>query len=125
MSIYGFEQYTGELTDYEREKLLPAVVSGMETKIGAGNAISSSEAIRKMKVAGYKIDAPRFRKILHVIRVSGLIKGIVGTSKGYYIANNPKEYGSYIKSITERCEHMISLRDALTNQYEEFKTKNL
>ena len=120
--IQGFEEYTRELDQYEREKLLPAVIAGMKTKIGANNAISSREAIDKMKAAGYKIDGPRFRKLLHVIRVSGMIKGIVGTSKGYFIASNDKEWFSYVKSITERTNHMLSLRNAIISQYEDYKS---
>jgi len=122
--ITGFEEYTADLDQYEKGKLLPAIMAGMKSKVGSENAISSREAIQKMKAAGFKIDGPRFRKIMHVIRVSGMMKGVVGTSKGYYIANTPLEWGSYIKSITERCKHMISLRDAISKQYEEFKMMN-
>ncbi len=120
--IHGFEDYTRGLNEYEREKLLPAVIAGMRTKIGANNAISSREAIQKMKDVGYKIDGARFRKILHVIRVSGMVKGIVGTAKGYYIANNDQEWSSYMKSIIDRTNHMLSLKNALASQYEEFKS---
>ena len=119
--ITGFEEYTAELDQYERETLLPAIVAGMKTKLGADNAISSRQAIEKMKIKGLKIDGPRFRKILHVIRVSGMLPGIVGTSKGYYLASNHLEWGNYIKSITERTAHLAKLRDAIREQYEAFK----
>lgn len=119
--ITGFEQYTAELSEYEANKLLPAILAGMKSKIGKANAISSTQAIEKMKAAGYKITAPRFRKILHVIRVSGMVPGILGDSSGYYIANSYDEWTSYLTSINERLRHIQSLRDAITNQYDNFK----
>lgn len=121
--IQGFEEYTRELDHYEKEKLLPAIISGMKTKIGKDRAITATEAIKLMKHHGFKISGPRFRKIMHVIRVSGLVKGIVGTSSGYYIANTPDEWTKYLTSINERAKHIVSLRDALAAQYVEYKER--
>jgi predicted RNA-binding protein associated with RNAse of E/G family len=121
--IRGFEEFTAELNDYERITLLPAIYHGMITKLGKENAISAAEAIKAMKHHGYKITAPRFRKIMHVIRTSGMIKGILGTSKGYFIARTNDEYLDYLVSINQRLEHIQSLRDALTAQYAEFKNR--
>jgi len=122
--ITGFEEYTKELDQYELTRLLPAIYEGMKTKIGKENAITNSEAVRKMKAHGLKITDARFRKILHVIRVSGMIEGIVGTSKGYYIARNRDEWVSYLKSINERLAHIQSLRDALADQFDNWERIN-
>ena len=119
--ITGFEEYTKDLDQYEMKVLLPAMVNGMKTKLGERNAISATDAIKKMKEAGMKISGPRFRKIMHVIRVSGMVKGIVGTSKGYFIANTYDEWTKYLNSINERLTHIKSLRDAITDQYDDFK----
>lgn len=121
--ITGFEEYTRELDDYERLKLLPAIISGMKTKIGKQNAITATDAIKLMKQYGFKISGPRFRKVMHVIRVSGMVKGIVGTSQGYYIANSRDEWTKYLTSINERAKHIVSLQDALTSQYLEYKER--
>ena len=119
--ITGFFEQTKDLDDYELKTLLPAMVNSMKGHIGAGAAISSTEAIAKMKKHGMKITGPRFRKIMHVIRVSGMVPGIVGTSTGYFVANNYEEYGKYLTSINERLTHIQSLRDAITEQYDNFK----
>jgi len=122
--ITGFEKYTGDLTRYEQNVLLPAVISGMRSRVGGDNAISGKEAVKIMRSRGYKIDGARFRKILHVIRVSGAVKGIVGTSRGYFIARNADEWRDYLKSINERSRHVQALADALTSQYHDWKRED-
>jgi len=122
--ITGFEQYTAELSDYERDTLLPAVMRGMESKRGRENAISNKSAITKMKSVGYEITEPRFRKIMHVIRVSGMMPGIVADSNGYYIAVTNDEWEKYLDSIAERSKHIMSLRDALNDQYIKWKNND-
>lgn len=119
--ITGFENYTKELNDYEITKLLPAIVAGMKTKIGSENAITNSSIVKAMKKAKFKVTEPRVRKILHIIRVSGMIPGIVGTSKGYYIAQTREEWEVYLKSINERLAHIQSLRDALADQHDNWE----
>ena len=121
--IKGFEEFTAELNDYELRTLLPAVYHGMITKLGKEKAISSSEVVKAMNHHGLKITAPRLRKIMHIIRVSGMIPGILGTSKGYFIARTNDEYLDYLVSINQRLEHIQSLRDALTKQYADFKNR--
>ena len=39
--IYGFKKETEPLNDYERDILLPAIVKGLQTKIGKHNAITN------------------------------------------------------------------------------------
>jgi len=121
MSIKGFEKYTEELNDYERDTLLPAMVLGMESKIGKDLAIKNGTAISRMKKGGFKITEARFRKIMHIIRVSGMIQGIVATSEGYYIASTSEEWEDYIQSITERVKHIEALRDALIEQHQNWR----
>jgi len=53
-----------------------------------------------------------------------MIEGIVGTSKGYYIARNRDEWVSYLKSINERLAHIQSLRDALADQFDNWERIN-
>ena len=122
--ITGFEDYTCDLNGYEKEQLLPIIVQGMKKKIGAANAIKNGTAIASLKNKGYKISDARFRKLMHIIRVSGMIEGIVATSNGYYIAQTEEEWSSYMKSITERIERIQSLANALGEQHEKWRKLN-
>lgn len=115
--IKGFEEYTKDLTDYERDTLLPVMVAATRTKIGKASAIKNVTAVQKLREAGYTITPARFRKIMHVIRVSGMVPKIVATSKGYHIATSAKELLDYLESLDQRIEHIQNLRNAIFKQY--------
>ena len=97
----------------------------MRLRIGKEKAVKMGYAIKKLKEAGYKISDARFRKVMHVIRVSGMVEGIVATSKGYYISTTTNDFESYIKSLKERIEKIEALKESIINQYEKFKTQTL
>ena len=114
--IKGFEEQTQPLTDYEREVLLPLIRLGLSTKIGKAKSIASSEIIRKMNAAGYKLDGPRLRKIINHIRSNDMLCGLVSTSKGYYVATNAREIDEYISSLYGRANAIQDIINALTRQ---------
>ena len=89
--IQGFQQQTQPLSQYEQEILVPIVVRGLQTKVGKANSITNKEICSALKEKGYKVDTPRLRKIINHIRVSGLVRCVVATSDGYYIATTRGE----------------------------------
>jgi predicted GTPase len=123
--ILGFEEYTKELTDDEKNVLLPLIVRRIRYQIGKTNAVKNKTIVKSLKNAGYKISGARFRKIIHIIRVSGMVEGIVATSDGYYIAATEEEWLKYLISISQRIKHIDDLRSALRRQYKKWKIKNL
>lgn len=120
--IRRFEEYTKDLTEYERDILLPVVIRGMEVRVGKENAITNAAAIAKLQSKGYVISDSRFRKLMHVIRVSGMLPGVVASSKGYYVANDDSDIQDYIESLADRIEHITALKDALIKQRNEYRT---
>lgn len=114
--IDGFEEQTHELTDYEEKTLLPAIIKGFNTKRGESNQISSTEIIKLMKGANYKIDPARLRKIINHIRINNLIYNLIATGKGYYIATTPSECKKFITSLDQRINAIINVRDAMQYQ---------
>ena len=40
---------------------------------------------------GFKTNSAKIRKIIHEIRMNGLIVNLIATNNGYYIATNPQE----------------------------------
>ena len=114
--ITGFEDETHELTEYEFNVLLPALVSGLKRRKGKHNAVKSTEAIKKLKAGGFKISPPRWRKVVHHIRVHHLVGGLISTSKGYYIAETMEEVETYRKSLRERINSIQEVHDALEIQ---------
>ncbi len=122
--ITGFEEYTEELNDYERDVLLPLIVPVWKNRRGRDRSITNKTFIKRLRNEGHRIDGPRFRKIMHVIRVSGMVPGILATSDGYYVAQTEEEWEDYIRSINERLHHITALRNAIEKQYDNWRKKN-
>lgn len=114
--IQGFETQTQPLNDYERDTLLPVIVRGLRTKIGAAKVITGSTIIRAMKGAGYKLDGPRLRKIINHIRAHGYVPCLVSTSNGYYVATSVKEVDDCIASLQGRVSAIQANIEALQIQ---------
>jgi hypothetical protein len=107
--IINFEEYTEPLTDYERDTLLPVIVAGLRTKTEKDLAITNVKMCRALREAGYrKLNEPRMRKIINHIRVNGLIKNLVASSKGYWIEEDIEERKKYVKSIKQRAASMMA-----------------
>ena len=116
--VNGFEKETEELTEKEMKEILPLIVCGLKNKIGEKNQISSTEIISKMKERNYKISPARLRKMINYIRTNNLIFNLVASSKGYYIANTPSECRSFIESLDQRINAIITVRDTMKYQLE-------
>lgn len=98
----GFEEITSELTAYEKETLLPKMIRGLSTKIGKVNAVTNLQIVTAMKSKGYKISGVRVRKLVNYIRNNGEILGLVASSLGYYITDDPEDVKRYIESLEGR-----------------------
>lgn len=115
--ITNFEELTEELTDHEKGVLLPIMVRGLKTKIGIENIISQQEACQKIEAStGHKISGVRWRKLINVIRRAGLVKNLVSTSKGYYIATEKMEAWKNIQSLQDRIDAIEAVKVALIEQ---------
>lgn len=114
--INGFEKETHDLSQYEISVLVPQVVEILINKIGKQNSITNDrirEIINQHKVI---LTNSRLRKIIHYIRIKGLVKCLIATNKGYYISNDVEEFMSYIDSLTQRENSIRSIRFALLEQ---------
>lgn len=114
--ILGFEEETFELTDYETNVLTPVFVEILENRKGKKHSITSTRIIEIFKARDIKIDQARIRKIIHHIRVKALVKNLMATSKGYYIAENEAEMRIYIESLRQREDSIREIRKSLLNQ---------
>ena len=128
--INGFTNETKPLSEYERDTLTPIIVRGLSMKIGKERAIKNSEICAKMRMAGYKIDNARLRKVInHIrvnallpgvvinhIRVNALLPGVIATSEGYYIATTKTEMADYIASLESRESAIHEVSVALRKQ---------
>ena len=106
-----FEDITYELTEYEKT-LVPGFVAGLSKRIGKERAITSTEIIKKMP----GMTGPRVRKIINYCITNYLIKGLIGTSKGYYISQDISEIKEAINGLGHR-EAAIQTRRVRLEEY--------
>lgn len=111
--IDGFEDLTYELTDYEKNTLVPVLVKGLSQMTGKQNAFTNKQCCDKLSKLGYEVNDARFRKLIHHIRQNHLVPGLIGTSKGYYKAVDRKELETYIASLHERKNSIAEIIKAL------------
>ena len=115
--ITNFEEFTGELTEYDAEKVLPLLDYYISTVArGKDNSITNARLVELCASEGVKTSGPRVRKIIHEIRVRGIINNLLATSKGYYVSDDPDEVDVYIKSCKERISSIWEIVHALEKQ---------
>ena len=114
--IKGFSNETSPLNDYELRVLLPVILAGLKDKQGKRNAVTNGYIIGRLKQQGYRIDAPRLRKVINHIRTNDLIPGLIATSEGYFLAENEQELMDYEDSLRGRDEAIKAVRLAIARQ---------
>jgi len=114
--IPGFEDHTAPLNDYEKNILMPAMIRGLQRRIGKSNAITNAEMCRKLKSNYKDVNGARIRKIINHIRLYDKVSCLVSSSKGYYVTNNVEDINRYIESLEKRAKAIFSVASALTKQ---------
>ena len=114
--IKGFDNETSPLTEYEKETLLPVVMCGLSVKMGKGRAVTNNYIICRLKAQGFKVDAPRLRKVINHIRTNDLIPGLIATSDGYYVATDEQELIDYEDSLLGRESAIREVRKSIARQ---------
>lgn len=108
--IYGFEKETQPLCEYDKNVLLPVIISGLKTKIGEKNAITNIKMIKALKQHGYhSLNEAKIRKIINHIRINGLIINLIASNKGYWIEENIDKRKKYVDGIKQRANSMLAL----------------
>lgn len=108
--LQGFEEYTHDLTKYEEGVLLPLFVSSLKTKRGKDKAVTNKTICKTLQAKGYKVNAPRVRKIISFIRLRGLVINLISSSKGYYVATKAQEIEDYINTLYQREQAIKAVR---------------
>ena len=114
--INGFQTQTEPLNEYERDTLLPVICRGLANKIGEAKAITNATITKAMRGAGYELNEARVRKIINHIRTTGMVRWLIATSKGYYIATTRQEIEDYIGSLRGREQAIRAVRESMERQ---------
>jgi len=117
--INGFEEQTEDLSEYEREELLPILLKHLPRKIGIENAITGGAINHGLKNnLGIKVSGARLRKLINHIRKNDLIPCLVASSKGYYVATDNADVQRFIESLEQRETAIRVVRMAMQRQLE-------
>jgi len=111
--IKGFDRHTKRLTDFERKEILPKVVTILSNRIGRDKALKNGTIVGMLDNA---ITPPDMRKIINYIRRSGLVKGLVANSTGYYVAESEQELIEYEQSLKGRERAIREVRMSIRKQ---------
>jgi hypothetical protein len=103
MAIKGYEDITHELTEFERETLLPIFLAKIATHKGRARAITN-ERLRQYLLdrTGKQIGEPRIRKIAEYIRQTHLEDKLIACRKGYFVAEFPEELQEWLDTMKQR-----------------------
>ena len=114
--IRNFEEITANLTP-EEEALVPIIVKRFKDKPGKENVVTNPKMIEGIRIHfGIELTEPRIRKIVQFIRLNNILPGLVGTSKGYFYAENESDIELWIDSMKQR-ENAIRASREIAEQH--------
>ncbi len=116
--LEGFEIETAELNEYELNTLMPIVARGLAGHVGKQNEVTGKHICERLTKAGYQIDGARLRKIVNYIRVKGVVKCLIATSQGYFVATRRAEVEKFTGSLRGRGDAIYAVAKAVDQQAE-------
>jgi len=114
--ITNFEEITKEISEKEKNFVVPKIVEILKSAKGKKNKINSTQILFKLKSLGIKTKPARIRVMIHHIRNSGKIECLLAFNKGYYVSDDVLEVEKYIKSLIQRSERMSRIANKLLTQ---------
>lgn len=118
--IIRFEDFTTDLINADHE-VTQWIATRLTLRIGKDKAITNEKMCKSCKDHGYKITGPKMRKVLHFLRVNGIVKRLVSNSNGYYVADSITDIVEYILSLKQRISSITEVRDAMIGDAEEMR----
>ncbi len=122
MPITLFENITEDLTDYEKNELVPMLVDTLRFKT-ATNKVSTRNICGWFKASGVNMTPVRVRKMVAYIRQMQLVAPnvVIGSNDGYYLSNDPCEIQQQIDSLRQRARKINQAADSIAAQLSSLK----
>jgi|ERR1044072_889617 hypothetical protein len=118
----GFEDIMYDLTDFEKDKCMPVLLGELPKHKGKENAIKNKDIRFLFDSMGLTVSEARVRKLISYIRIRNMVNGLIATSAGYYISNDPAEVTRYMKSLSGREKAISAIRSNTLNYLETLLT---
>jgi carbamoylphosphate synthase small subunit len=116
--LAGFEDITQDLNEYEEQKLLPLFVSSLARRRGKSNAITNKQIVQILKDRSIIVSDVLVRKIISHIRTNCMVEGLLASSSGYWVSEDPREIEKYQDSLKGRISRMKNI-DAKMERYKQ------
>lgn len=115
--IDGFEIITAEISDHERDVIVPVIARVLASRVGADHAVTNRQ-LRDIvwKEVHTHPDASRIRKMINHIRINGLVPCLLASSHGYHVAVSREEVDAYRQSLLSRAGAIRCLSEMLESQ---------
>jgi len=112
-----FKNITEELTDLEKETLVPMLVDTLSTT-NEDNRTRGKHLAGWLSACGYTTTEVRIRKMVNYIRVMNLCKPkvLIGAQNGYYLTEDIQVVDDQIESLQGRINSMLAAIDSIKAQ---------
>lgn len=112
-----FRNIVDEVTDHEKEVIIPAVRSVLNYT-HAGNRITGNRIVAMLLAQGHVSSPIRLRKMINYIRTRNICapRVVVAAGNGYYLTADRHIVQDQIDSLVRRIESMRAVVDALMAQ---------
>lgn len=112
MSLTNFEEITIDITDEEKNILIPLLIKGFESRtkdnpIKACNVVQGMNDALEKKDIKIKFTDVRMRKCVNYIRSNAMIP-LIATHYGYYVTTDKKEIQAQTESLLQRAQSIIN-----------------
>lgn len=115
--LFGFENETAPLSEYELDVLVPLLTRYFRSRYGEAKAVKNHNLCKKLVAKGYVATEARIRKVISHIRITGAVPCLVASSKGYYrVRPDSQIMKDYIESLKGRELAIRAVREAMEEQ---------
>lgn len=107
-----------DLSQYEREVLLPKITSILSQHVGKDNAVSNSQVREELIGRGLRCTDEQFRGILEYIRKTHTLRGVCASRHGYFIAASLLELQLYETELSGRLQSQMDTLESIRDDIE-------
>lgn len=104
--VIGFENQTAHLSE-EELSIVPVLAKKLAQRIGSGSAMKNEDCRVYLAMQNFFTTESRIRKMINYIRIHGLCRNLIATSKGYFVAENELQLQEYIHSLKQRAASIL------------------
>lgn len=117
-----YETELKRLSGRDREVIMPRIRGILGRRIGESSKISGKGIMELLSRDGMVVGDSKVREIIRLLRISGQVKYLCGSSDGYFVAKNHGEMARYLQTnLRPRTRKVYVLWKSMEYQLQEMK----